>query len=1322
MDENTANNRPQVRAAAYLAAKERLDFRRGKTRALVQCNPPNVKCGNRCIPPEWDCRLKGQGADPHLRAVKTDPLGGLANIQRGITRITKGLPKGNFSEIEGGKRAIIRGTVKVAPGNIQQKKELQANLEEKSRVIGISLALVGGALGAHAILMRTNSYKYGVGRRINEAARDGVSTVLDIIPGLGQQRRITRTTATSRVVATGSRERAFVAEAGLSPRERILNTNIDDRWMKGRNKLKADLDKVDSAAWSPQGGSEPLSFYDWNQKHRGAFWKAATVERIRDKVIRRSIYAEPSAQQFLAQQWGLSGRDLESSAFIKDRIAASISQERSDYVQLAQQQGFKMRTIRGELDIDPSAYAGFRRRLTDGIVDDAVRKSTSEHIQSVLTSTPGSYASKIYQKTVDFYDGEFKEIGKILDETAGASLIDPVFKGKGYSEFIGDADAIRVQAMMRTGNAAIKTSLGKGHEELYLLAHYHTQGFKNKTSSFIVSDRIARAAAEEISGTRVQSTEEAFAILQATQDFRGASSGVKAAPKTGRSSEPRTTSGESSTPRPARRRTPAQVIASMMRQKNPDGSPRYASREAAEAAYKRAQEGRVDSAETHHFDPRVEFYLQTQARLDKRCGKSGIPENRKCTKTTTPQSEEARNRARGAAQPGVTCNPPNQKCGNLCLPPTATCHLKGGGGEGFGSKVAKGALAIGAATGVALAGRRAYKTRHSNTLYKGSANYISQGIQAMSSKQVRDGIGRLPKQWQQPANKLIGKAKVGLAYVSADAQGLKVKHIDLDNNFSTWQNDETGHTLSIGAVDDTLVTFVSERKGNAGQFPKYGVAFQTDLSFAQKEGVSKAQSLAVSKQVKSMFQNQLDQLPENAVLFNKPFKDDGLGAKRSSIYKRFKFREIKGLRGGEMYALKNQGKLTSIPAEQEDYVAELIRGGNTNEAAERYRRSRGDELKAEANILVRSTAYVTAKNAVKLRLDKKCGKSATSDRNKCTKPVAQQIGEALAVGSTVAAIGGAAYALSRASKGSSASRAYRPNPQPDGSTMPFPKGKTSKDWFELPNAPGVTEGARVRKYTSNLEFEPVNSTDYSNSVASIVGNTAEGRLVSQAIRKHNISIDSRVIEQIKNSPRVSDVNRKSIDNLTKQLDTMPVLEGGFIDPQHPGNNGVPPVNTIWVNHRRDSKTEFNPSVDGVKKGIDEFLSARSRSVSSDQISALGQSATATQKEDFVKSFTTYNNAERDDRDFLVALHESAHSLDVGFARRNKPPVADEVTFKKQASTVVSHYGLTDIDGSKDEFFAESTVLYALAPETLKKKAPLVYDWVDSYLKAIDSRL
>lgn len=240
-----------------------------------------------------------------------------------------------------------------------------------------------------------------------------------------------------------------------------------------------------------------------------------------------------------------------------------------------------------------------------------------------------------------------------------------------------------------------------------------------------------------------------------------------------------------------------------------------------------------------------------------------------------------------------------------------------------GAKVAVAAALVGAA---ALGGRAAFKNRQNIPMYKGTAKYVATGIKKMSSTKVRDAISKLPVKFQEPANKLVGKAKVGLAFVAADAQGMKLTKVDPVNNFSTFKNPKTGHIMSVGAVDDTLVTFVSEPKGKAGAFDKFGIAFQTDLSFDQKQGLSKAQGLGVSKQVKSMFSAQLDEMPENAVLFNNPYKDDGLGDKRSAIYKRFKFTELPGVRGGNMWALKNQGKLTKIPPEQADYVAKLIRG------------------------------------------------------------------------------------------------------------------------------------------------------------------------------------------------------------------------------------------------------------------------------------------------------------------------------------------------------------------------------------------------------------
>jgi hypothetical protein len=128
--------------------------------------------------------------------------------------------RGNFSEVEGGKRAIIRGVVKVTPGDIQQKKQLQKTLENRTRAIGIGLAVVTGGLGMHALLMNSNTFGYrqGLGGKINQATRAGVSRVLDSIPVLGAQRAATRAAVGANLGAAAARASATSSQRRRHPR------------------------------------------------------------------------------------------------------------------------------------------------------------------------------------------------------------------------------------------------------------------------------------------------------------------------------------------------------------------------------------------------------------------------------------------------------------------------------------------------------------------------------------------------------------------------------------------------------------------------------------------------------------------------------------------------------------------------------------------------------------------------------------------------------------------------------------------------------------------------------------------------------------------------------------------------------------------------------------------------------------------------------------------------------------------------------------------------------------------------------------------------
>jgi len=138
--------------------------------------------------------------------------------------------------------------------------------------------------------------------------------------------------------------------------------------------------------------------------------------------------------------------------------------------------------------------------------------------------------------------------------------------------------------------------------------------------TFTATDLEIRLAATELSGRTISTTTEGLAYLRSNgfdrlTTLRGPETRVRAtAPKPDRPK------------RPARRRSIAQQIADLMRQKNPDGTPRYATREAAEAELKRRRKDELQQA-------RVDAYLAVREDLrGKPCGASHIPKANTCTK------------------------------------------------------------------------------------------------------------------------------------------------------------------------------------------------------------------------------------------------------------------------------------------------------------------------------------------------------------------------------------------------------------------------------------------------------------------------------------------------------------------------------------------------------------------------------------------------------------------------------------------------------------------------------------------------------------------
>ena len=1005
------NITPQgFRTAAYLETKARMDAARsrtGKTSRRVTCTPPNVKCGGRCIPPNWDCRLKGKGPDPHLRAVRTDPVSGLANIERGVQRIAKGVRKGSFSEIEGGKRAIVRGVVKATPGDIQRKKELQAKLERRGATIAAGLAIVGFGLFSHNQLKRAPFYRDGVGRKIDDAVAAGINRVLDATPVIKGARAEGRVGGQAAAGAAVARAAGEAARGPKAMKEAVLRTptQLERRAIEYGN---AKVLENKTQAVDIEAKNLDMTANEWRQKSLEAFWGAKSTNKGGAGVA--STFSEPATHEYLSRQFGFNLPKGSDEKYVRRSVATALNREASNLQVLARQQKVDLK--------DADARSSFLNRLvgpsTANFPDD-VRERAVSNLDKVIGDAPTakgasisrkSLADDIYRETRNGFDTYFGRIADEVIQPVGGKL-SKESREKGYSEFLTSARIGHSRYLAKQLNKPeeVGAKMGQGISNLVAKDYYSNKVVGSPT--FAATDREIRLAASELSGRTISTTKEGLAYLRENgfdrlTTLRGSATRVSATtPKSDRPG------------RPARRRSTAQRIADLMMQKNPDGTPRYATREAAEAALKRMQ--RKDELQ----QARIDAYLAVRADLrgkGKPCGASHIPKKHECRigvgGKAAPESESTKSSGRGK---------------KLAL--------------------AAGAAAI---TGAAVVGGRAtFKNRQNIPLYKSTAKHINTGIQKMSSKKVRDTISKLPEKYQGPASKLLGKAKVGLAVVAADAQGLKLTKVDPTNNFSTFKNPQTGHVMSVGAVDDTLVTFVSTPSGKAGSFDKFGIAFQTDLSFDQKEGLSRAQGLGVAKQVKSMFKAQLDEMPENAVLFNNPYKDDGLGNKRNAIYRKFGFKDLKGVRGGNMWALKNMGKLTEIPDEQADYVAKLIRGDSAD-----------------------------------IRVDLKCGKGAISEGEKCHVGPATKVNTSAPqkgkrtkrLALAAAAIGGTALAIT-APKWTPAAQRILNNAKPFDKNNP-PQGAT----YLTEGVSGRTWISQDEKYVIKTPKVKVNKAAFANEV------------------------------------------------------------------------------------------------------------------------------------------------------------------------------------------------------------------------------------------------
>ena len=514
------NHSPEtVRTAAYLAARERLDLK-GK----LKCNPPNRACGDRCIPPSWKCRVKGEGTDSHSRVVAGDPLAGAAAIARGRERLAKGFRTGNLVDIQAGRAAIARGVVKSVPGqNLKQKQVLRKRVE--GAIIPIATGLFAGwALrqGHEAAKVLFPVYAKGPGRNIENAAGSAIGFVFDRIPIYGSYRQAQRENASlqAQLLARASR-------ISLEQDPKLNSSNTKTFVELSRQKVRGLRDALTKGLKVRDKPEDtPVSYQRFRANVLGEVFGA--------KAEGSSVYAEPAAINLMARQYGIKpdtiiGADNTArKTFLISRVAGKLT-EAAD-------------SMRGDMAVRGLNYRKPEDvdRYTEIAAQNAAkrfRSLTEEQQQEAFSSLKGTIrelvspskspqptraiASKLFDESVKDYNEYFAQTAQRLKEDTDprlrvhvASASDSPVK----TALIGVAERLKSRVQITAPIA------GANHAELVLQRVYNeyavTNGFNSKRkATWLASDADIRYAAQDLGWDGQGGVSAAYGVLERSGQF-----------------------------------------------------------------------------------------------------------------------------------------------------------------------------------------------------------------------------------------------------------------------------------------------------------------------------------------------------------------------------------------------------------------------------------------------------------------------------------------------------------------------------------------------------------------------------------------------------------------------------------------------------------------------------------------------------------------------------------------------------------------------------------------------------------------------------------
>ena len=512
-------NRDLVRAAAYQQVREDLRGSQGrKTNKKVNCTPPNVQCGGRCIPPTWDCRLKGQGTNSELKVHAQDISAGIASVQRGGVDLVKGAGTLNPARFERGRRSLIRGAVKIAPGdNLEQKKALRRRLDKQTNGIAGAVSLTLAVGGGYAFGRRFLPAKFRNG--IETPAKNAVNAMLDRAPFFAGRRANMRSAAET---AAGGLGVAAIRDRRQSEVAKAAANNVG-----GIGPLGFRTRSMDTFESNLVGQMDAVA------KKKGSFetWKSEAAQTLFGAQkgppnARHSVYSERAANEFIKSQYGLT--DVRA----KEAVTRGIGNAADPFTQASRNKGIEgalgdrinsmgadfrqdMR-VRGIVSRDtyikqvgmPAVERKLGKTLTGSNRKLALDQARATMI-SAIDGTGATQARKIRTEAVTQYDSYFRDVALKTQRFAG----NPINR----ESPMGDVNLALARFEISRKSGMQPNIQSREHGDLLLRQHWHKSVQKQK-SSLTISDGTAQRVAKTLTrSTTTPTPERAFSILQANK-------------------------------------------------------------------------------------------------------------------------------------------------------------------------------------------------------------------------------------------------------------------------------------------------------------------------------------------------------------------------------------------------------------------------------------------------------------------------------------------------------------------------------------------------------------------------------------------------------------------------------------------------------------------------------------------------------------------------------------------------------------------------------------------------------------------------------------